>query len=193
MKLRQVPGLFFKAARKAVRHPAEAILLCRMAWWVSVLSVAVRVRPLPRALSIVCGPNETANGKTGDERVANYLARTVDQLLSIDLMMFRPICWKRATILRRYLSQNGISSHILFGVRNDGNGTVTGHAWLESKGMVILEKQPIDYVVTYTFPSNAPCNTELASFSSMATHPLATADGTDLIHSSEENSQYHLG
>jgi hypothetical protein len=161
VKLRQVPSLIFKAARKIVRHPGEALLLCRMAWWVSILSVAVRVRPLPQALAIVSGSTETANEKTFDVRVANYLARTVDQLLSIDMLVFRPICWKRATILRRYLSRNGISSHILFGVRNDESGAVTGHAWLESGGMPILEKQPIDYVVTYTFPSNAPCNKEL--------------------------------
>lgn len=165
MKLRQVPSLIFKAARKTVRHPGEALLLCRMAWWVGILSVAVRVRPLPRALAIVSGSSEKADGKTFDERVANYLARTLDQLLSVDVLMFRPICWKRATILRRYLLKNGISSQILFGVRNDGAGVVSGHAWLESGGMPILEKQPIDYVVTYTFPSNAPCNTELALLS----------------------------
>ena len=166
MKLRQVPDLIFKAARKIVHHPVEALLLCRMAWWVSVLSLAVRVRPLPQALAIVSGSTETASGKTFDVGVANYLARTVDQLLSIDMLMFRPICWKRATVLRRYLSKNGISSHILFGVRNEGGGVVTGHAWLVSGGMPILEKQPIDYVVTYTFPSNAPCNTELAMLTS---------------------------
>ena len=165
MKLRQVSSLIFKAARKTVRHPGEALLLCRMAWWVSVLSVAVRVRPLPQALAIVSGSTETTNGKNFDVGVANYLARTVDQLLSIDMLMFRPICWKRAAVLRRYLSKNGISSNILFGVRNEGTGVVTGHAWLESGGMPILEKQPIDYVVTYTFPSNAACNTELALLS----------------------------
>ncbi|HSE30931.1 MAG TPA: lasso peptide biosynthesis B2 protein, partial [Pyrinomonadaceae bacterium] len=100
-----------------------------------------------------------------DAAVGTQLARAIDQVLAIDLLVFKPICWKRATVLRRYLSSKGIASRILFGVRNDCSGKVEGHAWLESGGIPILESQPIDYVVTYSFPSNAPCTTELALMS----------------------------
>ena len=158
--------LIVKAIRKTFMHPDEALLMCRMAWWVSVLSIAVRLRPLPRALQMVSGSSDgVLDDAEYDTKVADTLARAIDQLLSVDLLMFKPICWKRAAILHRYLSLNGIASRILFGVRNDPAGQVSGHAWVESGGRPILESQPLDYVVTYTFPSNAPCNTELALLS----------------------------
>jgi len=130
-----------------------------------VLSVAVQLRPLPRALRIVAGADPHPGDAKFDEAVGNQLARAIDQVLAIDLFVFKPICWKRATVLRRYLSSEGITSRILFGVRNDSSGGVAGHAWLESGGIPILESQPLDYVVTYTFPSNAPCTAELAIMS----------------------------
>jgi len=140
--------------------------MLRMAWWVGVLSIVVELRPLPRALRIVAGAEPMTTGEaTFDGTVANQLAGAIDQVLSIDMFVFKPICWKRATVLRRYLSLRGITSRIQFGVRNDQSGKVSGHAWLESSGVPILESQPIDYVVTYSFPSNSPCTTELALMS----------------------------
>ena len=170
MSVRQIAmktqRLFIKATRKIVFHPGEALLICRMAWWISVLSVAVRVRPLPRALRIVAGSNESfVNDGVFDARVGNQLARAVDQLLSIDMLMFRPSCWKRAAILHRYLLRRGIRSKIVFGVRNDPTGKVSGHAWLEAGGTPVLESQTPEYVITYTFPSSDPCSTELALLS----------------------------
>lgn len=136
-----------------------------------MLSIVVELRPLPRALRLVAGAEPETTGDTKfDVAVANQLARAIDQVLSIDMFVFKPLCWKRATVLRRYLSSEGIMSQILFGVRNDGSGGVAGHAWLESGGMPILESQPLDYVVTYTFPSNAPCTTELAIMSHEQKH-----------------------
>ena len=140
--------------------------MLRMAWWVGVLSIVVELRPLPRALRLVAGAEPATTGDAKfDLAVANQLARAIDQVLSIDMLVFKPVCWKRATVLRRYLSLRGITSRILFGVRNEQSGRVSGHAWLESGGMPILESQPIDYVVTYTFPSNSPCTTELGLLS----------------------------
>ena len=157
--------LMTRGVHKLISHPGEAFLMLRMAWWVGVLSAAVQFRPLPRALRIVSGEEPEIAGAKFDAAVGNQLARAIDQVLAIDLFVFKPICWKRATVLRRYLSSKGITSRILFGVRNDGSGKVSGHAWLESGGVPILESQPIDYVVTYSFPSNAPCTTELALMS----------------------------
>jgi len=158
--------LISRGSRKVIWHPGEAFLMLRMAWWVGVLSIVVELRPLPRALRIVAGAEPVTTGDmTFDATVANQLARAIDQVLSVDMFVFKPICWKRAAVLRRYLSLQGITSRILFGVRNDRSGKVSGHAWLESGGMPILESQPLDYVVTYTFPSNAPCTTELAIMS----------------------------
>ena len=65
--------------------------------------------------------------------------RAIDLLLSADVLMFKPICWKRAAVLHRYLLRNGISTRIIFGVRNDTAGKVDGHAWLEANGKPILK------------------------------------------------------
>lgn len=163
-----------RAGRKVVSRPGEAWLLCRMAWWVTVLSVAARWFSLPRALAIVAGNeravagNErvTANDRAAagnnraevsktDPAVQARLARAMDLLLSADVLHFKPICWKRAAVLHRYLKHNGISTRIIFGVRNEPGGKVDGHAWLEAAGEPILESTPPEYVVTYRFPSTA--------------------------------------
>lgn len=80
------------------------------------------------------------------------LARTIDLLLSADFLIFKPICWKRAAVLHRYLSHNGTATRIIFGVRGESDGKVDGHAWLEANGQPILENTPPNYIVTYSFP-----------------------------------------
>ena len=135
---------------KFVSKPEEAWLLLRMAWWVTVLSVTARFYSLPRALQIVAGNNsEKQPALAADEQ---ELARAIDLLLSADLFIFKPVCWKRAAVLHRYLSRNGVATKIIFGVRSESEGRVAGHAWLERDGRPILENAPPEYVVTYTFP-----------------------------------------
>jgi hypothetical protein len=153
--LKKYCRLSHAVARKCVNRPGEALLLLRMAWWVSVLSAAAKFGPLPRALSLVSG-RETHQLQIQDSELPQRLAGSIDLLLSADLFVFKPICWKRAAVLRRYLSRHGVATKILFGVRNDAVGSVSGHAWLESNGLPILENTPPEYVVTYTFPSDQP-------------------------------------
>ena len=138
---------FLRGTRKLVTRPAEAWLLVRMAWWVVVLSATARCYSLPRALRIVAGNPK----RSGEALNRDDLARAIDLLLSADILMFRPVCWKRAAVLHRYLSRNGIPTRIIFGVRNE-SGEVDGHAWLEADGQPILETTPPNYVVTYSFP-----------------------------------------
>lgn len=140
-----------RGARKVVKQPGEALLLCRMAWWVAVLSSATRLTSLPRALELVAGKNPTHTKTSG--KTPEQLAQTIDLLLSADVLVFKPICWKRAAVLHRYLLKNGIDTKIIFGVRNDPAGKIDGHAWLELEGKPILEKSPPEYVVTYSYPS----------------------------------------
>ena len=138
---------FSRGTRKLVTRPDEAWLLARMAWWVVVLSATARCYSLPRALQIVAGNQKRSNPAVNRDE----LARAIDLLLSADFLMFKPICWKRAAVLHRYLSRNGIHTRIIFGVRNE-SGKVDGHAWLEADGEPILETTPPEYVVTYSFP-----------------------------------------
>jgi hypothetical protein len=158
--LRKTRDLVVRAGRKFVSEPGEALLLCRMAWWVVVLSIAARVASLPRALEIVAGrPDQRA--PAADAATQQRLARAIDLLLSADVWVFKPICWKRAAVLHRYLSQ----TRIIFGVRNDASGNVTGHAWLEAEGQPILETTPPEYVATYRFPSNERFDPQFAGIS----------------------------
>src|SRR2546423_3050695 len=146
-----MPRLIFKTIRKFARHPSEAWLLRRMAWWVMFLSVTARCYSLPRALEIVARTNnrkELASGVTSQ----NDLARAIDLLLSADVFVFKPVCWKRAAVLHRYLSLNGSVTRIIFGVRNETDDKLSGHAWLEAHGVPILEQTPPQYIVTYSFP-----------------------------------------
>ena len=149
-KIAKTIRFFSRGARKIVTRPDEAWLMLRMAWWVAVLSVMARAYSLPRALEIVAG--KQTGGRSGEALNREELARTIDLLLSADVLVFKPICWKRAAVLHRYLSRNGTPTKIIFGVRNETGGKFDGHAWLEADGQPILEKDPPNYVVTYSFP-----------------------------------------
>ncbi len=150
--VRNLASFLLLATRFILRNPREALLMLRMAWWVAVLSVTARHYTLPRALQIVAG-NQNRLKPSGSGRTQDELAGAIDLLLSADIFMFKPICWKRAAVLHRYLLRNGTPTRIIFGVRNDIGGKVDGHAWLEVNGKPILEKTPPEYVVTYSFPS----------------------------------------
>lgn len=156
--------LIARGFRKVILTPEESFLILRMALWVSVLSALVKLQPLPRALEIVAAKPKAPSGEPPHETM-NRLARAIDLLLRADLLVFKPICWKRAAVLHRYLTLSGINSRIVFGVRRGPQGEVDGHAWLESDGTPILEATAPNYKVTYAFPSNDPFEADLASMS----------------------------
>ncbi|MCM3905250.1 MAG: lasso peptide biosynthesis B2 protein [Pyrinomonadaceae bacterium] len=161
--------LVIRGGRKLVRDPGESTLILRMAAWVSILSLLVKIQPLPRALQIVSvrPPRDSQNPSVETER---RLARAIDLLLGTNLLIFKPICWKRAAILHRYLALHGIASRIVFGIRKGAEGEVDGHAWLEIAGKPILENTAPNYKVTYAFPSHDVCNFELSSLTTPAEH-----------------------
>jgi hypothetical protein len=151
--LKKTGRLVLATGHKCFSAPSEALLLFRMAWWVAVLSGAVKVFSLPRALELVSGRTSSQHDANNSE-IPEQLARSIDSLLSADLLFIKPICWKRAAVLRRYLSKQGFATKIMFGVKPENKGTVSGHAWLELNGQPILENSPPEYVVTYVFPSD---------------------------------------
>ena len=127
--------------------------MVRMASWIGVVSLVARLWSLPKALEFVSGKDIAENRDRAD--LEKRLANTLDQLLSADVVFLKPKCWKRAAVLRRYLSKNGIPTTIVFGVRRDNQGNLDGHAWLEFKGEPILEKAAPEYVVTYRYPTTS--------------------------------------
>ncbi len=148
-----------RAIRLTVHRPARMWLLARMATWVVILSGLVKVFTLPRALSFVA-TNVRSNRDTNLD--VQDLSSAIDALLAVDVLMFKPKCWKRATVLHRFLALNGIATTIAFGVRKEAGGELKGHAWLQTDGRPFLESEPPLYNITYTFPSRQSFDNELA-------------------------------
>ena len=158
--------MILRALQLTTRDPARAWLLARMAGWVVVLSVVARLLPLSRALQIVS--TEVRRRSTDVDPV--QLSTAIDALLEANVFVFKPSCWKRATVLHRYLALAGVATTIRFGVRKDGGRELKGHAWLELGGKPILEGSPPVYTVTYSFPSSEPFNVDLAVLAENQTH-----------------------
>jgi hypothetical protein len=163
-------GLVSSAARLFASRPRRALLFARLAGWVAILSFVVKVFSLPRALRIVSISPARQTSASAD--VQEDLVTAIDALLGLNVLCFKPICWKRAAILHRYLGLNGVSTTINFGLRRGSIGPLTGHAWLEADGQAVFETEPPDYAVTYVFPSNAAFAMELASLAKTKSAPV---------------------
>ncbi|HET9785893.1 MAG TPA: lasso peptide biosynthesis B2 protein [Pyrinomonadaceae bacterium] len=159
----------FSGGRKLVRDPAESILILRMASWVAILSLLVKLQPLPRALKLV-SVGVLPTSKDAPAETEKRLSHAIDLLLGTNLLVFKPICWKRAAVLHRYLALHGIATRIVFGMRKTPEGAVDGHAWLEIGGKPILEATIPNYKVMYAFPSQETCNLDLSSLTSPVRH-----------------------
>ena len=140
------------AARKVILAPRAAGLRARMACWVVLISGLARVTSLPRAQRIACFGLRSRSVDQASVTPAE-LGAAIDSVLGIDLFIFRRSCWKRAMVLQRFLSLNGIESRLNFGVQKTADGTVNGHAWLEYQGRRLLERDTTGtYIVTFTLP-----------------------------------------
>ncbi len=134
------------------RRPREAFLLLRMAGWVALLSLLIKLLPLPRVLSLVADTSRATRPRRR-RMTEQRLAQLVDALLGMNVLCFTPTCWKRAPVLHRYLALNGIETRIVFGVRKEKESLLAGHAWLEADGRPLLEASPPQYTTTYSFPA----------------------------------------
>jgi len=150
--VRKLASVLLLTARFILRNPREALLMLRMAWWVFLLSALIRVQPLPRVLNLMT-PRKPIRSTVDQFPSSERMAQMMDLLLRIDAFVFRPICWKRAAVLHRYLALKGIPTRIVFGVRKENQGILEGHAWLEVDDRPVFEPSSPDYTVTYAFPS----------------------------------------
>lgn len=123
-----------------------------MAFWVATLSLLVKFFPLPSVLSLMRPKKRRPSSHKPIKQTQKRIAGLLDFLLSADIWVFTPTCWKRAPVLYRYLALNGIETRVLFGMRRGEEGEIDGHAWLESNGQPVLEHRTPTYNVTYAFP-----------------------------------------
>jgi hypothetical protein len=146
----QLAGGILRATRLVVRHPDEAALSVRMAAWLVLASFLAWLMPLPRAHRLVS--TRLRAPRPGDPTLtAARLARAIDRVLRLDLLIFRRSCWRRALVLHRFLALRGIDSRINFGVKKTA-GELQGHAWLERDGHPFLEDDAAAYVITFSLP-----------------------------------------
>ena len=92
-----------RAARLTLHAPGEAALSTRLALWVVLVSVLARLMPLPRAHRIVSTRVRAARPGTPAD-AAMQLARAIDRVLRLDILMFKRSCWRRALVLHRFLA-----------------------------------------------------------------------------------------
>ena len=148
-----------RAVQLIVLRPRRAWLMARVALWTVVLSTTVRFCALPTVLNLL---TVQPAGKSGASFDQPEIVSAVDAVLGVNFLVFKPICWKRASLLHRFLGQRGCDTTIVFGVRKDSAGELAGHAWLENGGKALLESEEPNYTVTYRFPSAERRNVELA-------------------------------
>jgi Transglutaminase-like superfamily len=147
------PRLTLRALSFAWREPRRAWLIMRMAAWVVWLSLMFKFLSLPRALKFIRPMRRVSVNNQDEVRLQASLAEAIDLILSINWLVFTPICWKRAAVLYRYLALNGIETRILFGLRRPDEGLLSGHAWVEAGGKPLFEPILPQYTVTYAFPA----------------------------------------
>lgn len=141
-----------------VTRPRRAWLMIRIALWTLILCAGVRILSLPAALRLLTVRPRNPSPQIDEDEVVT----AVDAVLRIDRFVFTPVCWKRAALLHHFLGLRGCTTTIAFGLRQDRNDGLMGHAWLERNGTPILEPDEPNYVVTYKFPSSETCNVDLA-------------------------------
>lgn len=139
-----------KVSKMLWRDPRGSFVLLRMAFWIATLSLLVRVLSLPAAFRILT-PRTKRKRPDDPQATQDRLAALIDRLLALDVFVFTPTCWKRAAVLHRYLVLNGIPNRVIFGVRNDQEKVLEGHAWIEANNEPILEKIVPHYTKIYAF------------------------------------------
>lgn len=153
--IRRAGSLALRVSSFIYHKPGASWLLIRMASWVGMLTVLIRILPLPRMLKLMQPRRRvTPCPNIGDAETQDGLAQLLDMLLRTEFLCFTPTCWKRAPILQRYLALRNIESQVVFGVRREEDNRLKGHAWLEVNGEPLLEKESPDYIKIFTFPSS---------------------------------------
>ncbi len=129
--------------------PYDILLMARIAAWIVVTPVLIRILPLPSLMAFLT-PTGTSNSTPQDykDKVINYTFL----LLGRQKAMFQRNCLKRCLVVYRFLRLAGEPARIFFGVRKE-NGKLAGHSWLEVDGRLVFEEPEI-YKVTYSYPND---------------------------------------
>jgi len=138
-------------ARKMLVEPASTLLAFRIAFWIIVTSIFIRIFSFPRFFKLLT-PTNREQKLLDSINVQLNLVRLIDRVLKMDFLLFTPTCWKRASVLYRYLRLDGQESRVVFGVRRSLTGKLDGHAWVEIDDSPIAEDSVDSYAETFCYP-----------------------------------------
>lgn len=136
--------------------PEEARLALRMAAFLTVLPVGMRLLSLPALLELLASSAGTCRATSSAESsaVVECHVKIVKVLFRINRWVFRTKCLRQSLVLFWSLRQAGIPVGIHFGVgRLDGS--LEGHSWISLEGSPVAESEPpaLRYREILGFPS----------------------------------------
>jgi hypothetical protein len=112
-------------------EPADRSLLLRSAFWIAAARLALWVLPLRTARRLLARPPRPADGPVSAERIAWAIsvARRVVPAAS---------CLPQALAAEALLARHGHPVELRIGVTKTGQGGLLAHAWVESRGRVVV-------------------------------------------------------
>jgi hypothetical protein len=123
-------------AWERLRRPADAALGLRVAWWLSVAAVLLRLLPPRTALRLIAG--RCRRGSV-DWRRVERIRTMVDAWIGVWPFRGHGRCLRRSLVLYRLLRGEGLEVSVELGVRQVG-GRVAGHSWLTWRGQPVFER-----------------------------------------------------
>jgi len=132
--------------RKHIHSPADLWLLFRLAAWLVLEPILLRLLPLPRLLAWHTPARPPVPSHQRD-RIVLY----AQILLSDRANLFERTCLKRSLVLYRFLHDEHQSPRFCLGVRSH-NGRLQGHSWVTFRGSPLYPGEDQGYSVTFVYP-----------------------------------------
>jgi hypothetical protein len=140
------------AERRAGRNFMECVFAARVALWLCVLPVRIRMCSLPVLLRKIAKSKARKSGSKPSLRRSIDVAVRVCNLRVFSLPCFPRACLKQSLVLYRELTRLRCPAVIHFGVQMQGQA-LTGHSWVTVDGNPVAEPGPVTaYSKTYSFP-----------------------------------------
>lgn len=109
-------------------------------------TLRARRLPLDRALAASLRqqpPSQEPGALEAVEAITEFWLRQV--------RLTRTSCMPRALARFELLRRSGVPAQIVFGVRSGEDSELLGHAWLELRGLPIMERETLDYRETFRY------------------------------------------
>jgi hypothetical protein len=140
-----------------LRPPVERLLLIKAWCVVAGVRVALSLLPFPRFQALF-GRMRAAIGVRRDTEPLPSIAQLVWAVQWASLYVPHPTCLTQALAAQMLLERCGYPTRLVIGVapHEKGEGPFQAHAWLESKGVVVIGESAVNYVPLTTLQATTP-------------------------------------